>query len=143
MDDCACCPDVNTISKKKPKNDILHYTNYIYKIKIAKQFLTVFLLLAGPPPRDQGPRLLCPCDSSPLRARRGPASLPLLHHPLTVEGQGGPPLSPGPAAMSGWGGFGKEGRRRRGRGRGFSVRCTGRGEAGPRSLLLITDQYPD
>lgn len=36
--------------------------------------------------------------------------MPLLHHPLTVEGQGGAPLSAGPAALicveMWWGGTG-------------------------------------
>lgn len=53
----------------------------------------------GPPSRDQSPCLLCPCDTPSLCTWRWPASVPLLHHPLTVEGQGGPPLSTGPAAM--------------------------------------------
>lgn len=53
----------------------------------------------GPPSRDQSPCLLCPRDTPSLCTWRWPASVPLLHHPLTVEGQGGPPLSTGPAAM--------------------------------------------
>lgn len=86
-------------------------------------FSTVFISLlhintslpyAGPPSRDQGPRLLCPSDTPSFCTWRWPASVPLLHHPLTVEGQGGPPLSTGPAALiwaqTGWeraGGWGR------------------------------------
>lgn len=32
--------------------------------------------------------------------------MPLLYHPLTVEGQGGPPLSAGPAALKSGKGLG-------------------------------------
>lgn len=61
--------------------------------------LNYHLSYTGPPSRDQGPRLLCPSDSPTFCAWWWPASVPLLHHPLTVEGQGGPPLSAGPAAL--------------------------------------------
>lgn len=58
--------------------------------------------------------------------------MPLLHHPLTVEGQRGPPLSAGPAALiwteMGWGGSGVGIGERRG---------------WTHSLLLITDQNID
>lgn len=67
--------------------------------------------------------------------------MPLLHHPLTVEGQGGPPLSTGPAALiwaeMGWdvvvGGGG-------GGGAGVGI---GERRGWTHSLLLITDQYID
>lgn len=62
-------------------------------------FFSPSLPYTGPPSGDQSPRLLRPSDSPSLCARRWPASVPLLHHPLTVEGQGGAPLSAGPAAL--------------------------------------------
>lgn len=63
--------------------------------------LFVYHSHTGSPPRDQGPRLLCSRDTTSLCTWRWPATVPLLHHPLTVEGQGGPPLSTGPAALIG------------------------------------------
>lgn len=58
--------------------------------------------------------------------------MPLLHHPLTVEGQGGAPLSAGPAALicveMWWGGL---------------VGGVGERRGWTHSLLLITDQYTD
>lgn len=77
--------------------------------------ITFSLSYTGPPSRDQGSCLLRPGNTSSFCTWRWSASVPLLHHPLTVEGQGGPPLSAGPAALIwaervGWGGCrGEEG----------------------------------
>lgn len=70
--------------------------------------------------------------------------MPLLHHPLTVESQGGAPLSAGPAALI-WADnkvvvgvpgacWGQQG-----------IRVVGVGErrGWTHSLLLIKDQYTD
>lgn len=89
----------------------------------------------GAASRDQGTCILCPCNAPSLCTWRWPASVPLLHHPLTVEGQGGPPLSTGPAALIGP--DSKVG------GRGDWEGGIGERRGWTRSLLLITDHYPD
>lgn len=93
------------------------------------------LFCTGTASRDQGACILCPCDAPSLRTWRWPASVPLLHHPLTVEGQGGPPLSTGPAALIG--------PDSKGGGRGDWEGGVGERRGWTRSLLLITDHYPD
>lgn len=93
------------------------------------------LFCTGAASRDQGACILCPCNAPSLRTWRWPASVPLLHHPLTVEGQGGPPLSTGPAALIG--------PDSKGGGRGDWEGGVGERRGWTRSLLLITDHYPD
>lgn len=104
------------------------------------KLINVFLYFTGTASGYQSARILCPSNASPLCAWRGPASVPLLHHPLTMEGQRGPPLSTGPAALI-WAPKGLRVGGKEERGGGARVGGEGEGRGWTHSLLLIIDQY--